>query len=72
MAGLTRTCDARHSSVAGVAEAIALGGALDRAPDRLVVYTIEGADFGEGPGLSCEVEAAVAEVATRVLRDLTR
>lgn len=54
----------------GVAEAIALGRALGRVPDRLVVYAIEGADFGAGPGVSCEVEGAVAEVATRVLGEL--
>jgi hydrogenase maturation protease len=54
----------------GVAEAIALGRALGRVPDRLVVHLVEGADFGEGLGLSSEVEAAVAEVAAHVIEEL--
>jgi hydrogenase maturation protease len=63
-----RSSGSTHS--AGVAEAVALGRALARVPDRLVVYAIEGADFGEGPGLSCEVDAALVEAASRVLAEL--
>lgn len=55
---------------AGVAEAVALGRALARLPDRLVVYAIEGADFAEGPGLSREVDDALADAASRVLAEL--
>lgn len=55
---------------AGVAEAVALGRALQRLPARLVVYGIEGADFGTGPGLSSPVEHAVAEVVRLLEQDL--
>ena len=55
---------------AGVAEAVALGAELGRVPQRLVVYGIEGADFGEGPGLSAAVEAAVDAVAKRVIDEV--
>jgi hydrogenase maturation protease len=42
----------------GVAEAIELAQALGRAPARLDLYAIEGADFGHGEGLSpCVMEA---------------
>ena len=36
----------------GVAEAIELARVLDRLPRRLVLVAIEGADFGDGEGLS--------------------
>ena len=49
----------------GPGDAIALGRALGRLPERLVVYGIEGADFAEGEGLSPPVDAAVAEVVDR-------
>jgi hydrogenase maturation protease len=48
---------------AGVAEALALGACLDRLPRQLVIYTVVGADFGHGPGLSPAVEAAVDPLA---------
>jgi len=46
----------------GVAEAIALGRALDRLPGRLVVFAVEAADLSEGTGLSADVAAAVGRV----------
>jgi hydrogenase maturation protease len=55
---------------AGVGEAVALGRALGRLPRRLVVFAVEGEDFGDGPGLSTRVEAAVAEVAALVVAEL--
>jgi hydrogenase maturation protease len=51
---------------AGVAEALALGACLDRLPRRLVIYTVVGADFGHGPGLSRPVEAAVDPLAVTI------
>jgi hydrogenase maturation protease len=63
---------ARSSTHAvGVGEALALGRALDRLPRRLVVYAVEGAEFGAGPGLSAAVEAAVEQVAGRIRRELS-
>jgi hydrogenase maturation protease len=53
-----------------VGDALQLGRALDRMPVRLVVHAIEGADFGDGPGLSDAVAAAVPDVVAAVLADL--
>jgi hydrogenase maturation protease len=39
-------------------------------PNRLVVYGIEGADFGLGEGLSPEVAAAVPQVVSRLQAEL--
>jgi hydrogenase maturation protease len=50
----------------GVAEAIELGRALDRLPDRLVLFCVEGEDFGPHPGLVPEVERALGAVAEAV------
>ena len=61
----------RYSTHAvSVAEAIELARALGQLPPKLVVYGIEGKDFGAGLGLSPEVEDRVAELAERVLREL--
>ncbi len=53
----------------GVAEAVELARALDLLPPRLVIYGLEGADFGPGPGLSAVVAQAVEEAAGRILRE---
>ena len=50
---------ASSSHAAGVAEAVALGRALERMPGRLVVVGVEVAAVGDGPGLSGPVAAAV-------------
>jgi hydrogenase maturation protease len=46
-----------------LAEAIALGRALDRLPQRLTLYTIEAADVSMGNGLTREVARSVELVA---------
>jgi len=51
----------------GIVEAIELGRALGRLPQRLVVYGIEGLTFTLGQGLSPEVSAAVEDVVGDVL-----
>lgn len=56
------------SHAAGVADAWALGAALDRTPERLVVLGVEGADFQPGYRLSNEVARAVPRTA-RAVRD---
>ncbi|WP_084959945.1 hydrogenase maturation protease [Thermoactinospora rubra] len=53
-----------------LADAVELGRALGRLPRRLVVYTVEGADFGIGRPMSPEVRASVDEVVRAVGRDL--
>lgn len=54
----------------GIPEAVRLAEALDRSPDRLIVYAVEAADVSIGLGLSPEVARAVPEVAAAVLREL--
>jgi hydrogenase maturation protease len=47
----------------GLADTLALARALGRAPARVTVIAIEGADFGAGVELSAPVRAAVDDVA---------
>jgi hydrogenase maturation protease len=54
----------------GIGDAVELGRALGRLPARVVVYGIEGADFGLGSGVSDPVARAVEEVAGAVLAEL--
>jgi hydrogenase maturation protease len=54
----------------GLAEALALGAALDRLPDRMVVYGIEAASFDPEAALTPDVAASVPVVAARVVADL--
>jgi hydrogenase maturation protease len=46
----------------GLAEAIELARVLERLPERLLVYGVEGECFATGNGLSPEVERAVEEL----------
>ncbi len=50
----------------GVADAVELARALDRLPERLEVYAIEGASFAAGAPLSAAVAAAIDELADRL------
>jgi hydrogenase maturation protease len=54
----------------GLTEAVDLGRALGRLPDRLVVFGIEGAAFGPGPGLTDAVAASVDRVAAAVREEI--
>lgn len=54
----------------GVAEAVELARALGQLPPHLVVYGIEGEDFGMGEGLTPAVVAAMERVAEAVARDI--
>jgi len=56
----------------GVGDAIEMARAIERLPDRMVVYGIEGACFTTGSAPGPEVRAAVERVAERVLDELTR
>jgi hydrogenase maturation protease len=61
----------RFSSHAfGVADAIELARRLGQLPDALVVYGIEGRDFGQGRGLTPEVARAAADAVHRLLREI--
>lgn len=54
----------------GLAAAVELARALGQLPPVLVVYGIEGVDFGHGEGLSPEVAAAASEVVDRLRREI--
>jgi hydrogenase maturation protease len=54
----------------GLAEAVELARALGRLPPKMVVYGIEGAEFGAGDGLSPEVSAAAVRVAEAVREEV--
>jgi len=56
----------------GVADAIEMGRAMERLPDRIVVYGIEGASFDTGSEPRPEVLAAVGPVTERLLEELAR
>ncbi len=60
----------RSSHAFGLAEAIALATSLNRLPERVVIYGIEGADFGHGAEMSAAVRHAADEVASRILEDI--
>jgi hydrogenase maturation protease len=55
----------------GVAEAVELARALGRLPGRTIVYGIEGGTFDTGAPLSDAVQAAAAEVAASIRRELS-
>ncbi|MCX7621552.1 MAG: hydrogenase maturation protease [Acidimicrobiales bacterium] len=54
------------SHALGITEAYALGSALGRLPDRLVLAGVEGLDFTEGVGISQEVCHALPTLVERV------
>lgn len=54
----------------GLGDAIGLGRALDRMPDRLIVHAVEAADLGQGAGLSPAVASVIGALTGAVLRDL--
>ena len=55
----------------GVAEALALAQALQRLPQHVVVYGVQGKCFAMGEGLSDDVAQAVPEVVRRIQSDIT-
>jgi len=54
----------------GPGEAVELGRALGRLPGRLIVYGIEGHDFGEGAPITPEVIVAIDTVVERIDREV--
>ena len=54
----------------GVAEALALGQVLHELPPWLIIYGIEGQNFGPGQEVSQEVAAAIPEAARRIRREI--
>jgi hydrogenase maturation protease len=60
------------SHALGLPQTYALGQALGRIPDKLVVFTVGAADAGHGVGLSPAVAAAVPVVLEEILAELNR
>jgi hydrogenase maturation protease len=60
---------AASTHVWGLAQAAALGRVLRQLPPYLVVYGIEGRDFGLRQGLSPEVAGAVPEMVRRIRQE---
>ena len=54
----------------GPIEAVEIGRALGRLPGRLILYGIEGHDFGEGASITPEVTIAIDEVVERINREV--
>lgn len=59
------------SHALGLPQTYALGQALGRIPDKLVVFTVDAADTGNGAGLTSAVAHAVPRVVDAVLAELT-
>ncbi len=55
-----------------LAEAVELARVLGQLPPALVIYGIQGADFGAGEGLSPPVAAAVPAVTDRIIQELAQ
>lgn len=58
------------SHALGLSHAVMLAARLGRVPSALIVYGIEGEDFGFGQGLSATVERAAWEVVHRLVSEL--
>lgn len=59
------------SHALGLPQTYALGEALGKIPDKLVVFTVDIADASHGVGLTPAVAAAVPKVITAVLEELS-
>ena len=53
-----------------VAEAIELARVLDRLPPGLIVYAVEGKNFGTGASLSAEVERATEKICQKITAEI--
>jgi hydrogenase maturation protease len=61
----------KYSSHAfGLAEAIELGKALGKLPQKVIVYGIEGSNFGRGERITDPVMNGVAQVVSRVQHEM--
>jgi hydrogenase maturation protease len=54
----------------GVAEAVGMARALNLLPSHVIIYGIEGKEFGEGVGLSDQVVKNIPELITMIEEDL--
>jgi len=62
----------RHSTHAfSVAEAVELARALNRLPQRIVIFGVEGRCFDPGQAVSPEVEFSVADLVRQITQEMT-
>lgn len=61
-------CSSSHSL--GVSEAVELSRRLNLLPPRIIIYGIEGKNFGQGVGLSPEVKNSARDVVELVMREV--
>lgn len=54
----------------GLREALELGKVLDNLPSELILFGVEGQDFGHGDELSAEVESSLEDATERILEEL--
>ena len=54
----------------GITQVVRLAQTLGRLPQRLIVYGIEGQEFGHGTGVTGAVAEAVNEVADRIVNEM--
>jgi len=67
---LPRDLGLASTHAVGVADALELGRALERAPRRVVVLGVEGASFGMGDEITPEVAAVLDDVVEAALAEL--
>ena len=56
----------------GIAEAVELSRALNQLPAELILFGIEGKNFGQGKGLSLQCEQSALKVVRRVLVEIQK
>ena len=66
---LPLSLSATSTHALGLGDAVEIARALDRLPERLIVFGVEGTRFQAGSDLSPAVAAAVQSVAEAVLRE---
>jgi hydrogenase maturation protease len=71
-ADLPREVSFTSSHGFGLAEAIALGRALQSAPQDIIVYAVEGKQFEGGAAVTPEVAAAAADAADCIVAEVER
>lgn len=72
VAGPIPTIFSRFSThVLGIPDAVELARSLNRLPQRLVVYGVEGKNFEAGTRLSPEIESKVQDIADSILKEIS-
>lgn len=67
---LPRGCGFFNSHAFGLAEAVETARALNKLPEKLIIFGVEGGDFGWGEELSPPVAAALEELCAAVVAEI--